>query len=82
MADIKEEFEEFATCLCVIIVAACSFDCCFIIVMISLLMIDVMTISFELPHHIFKSLLVAKNGKFVKIQFQKLRIAIKATITI
>ena len=64
MTNIKQECEEFATCLCLIFAAASFFVGFFVVVG---LMMAVMTISLALPLHIFKSLLVAKNSKLLKI---------------
>ena len=69
MANIKEEFEEFATCLCMIIDATSLFVVSLIVVG---LMIAVMTIFSALPLYIFESLLVATNGKLKEFQFRKL----------
>ena len=69
MYKIKEEYEDFATCLCMITGAACSF-----VGFLNILgvMMAVMTISLELQLHLFKALRVATNGKLTKIKIQTL----------
>ena len=69
MAIIEEGYEEFTACVCLIIGGACLFVGFFVVVG---LMMAVMALSFTLPFHIFKSLRVTKNGKFIKIQYKKL----------
>ena len=69
MANKKEECDDFATCLCMIIGAACLFVGFFIV---AGLMMAVMTNSIALPLLNFESLLVAKISKLIKIWFQKL----------
>ena len=68
MSNLKEECEEFATFVCLIVGGACSF---FDLVIVVRLLMAVMTILFALPLHISKTLVIAKNGKILKIQFQK-----------
>ena len=57
VANIKEECEEFATCVCMILGAACLFVGLFF----CWLMVAVMILSFALPLHLFKTLLFAKK---------------------
>ena len=68
MFDKKEECEQYTTFVCLMNGWSCSIDGFFIAVG---LMMPVMTILLTLPIHFFKSLWVAKNGKLMKIQFQK-----------
>ena len=63
MAKIKVECEEFSTCLCLILDAACFSVGSFIIVG---LMMAVMAISFALPLQLLNLLWVAKNGRFFR----------------
>ena len=61
-ANVKEESEEFATCLCMIFLEACLYAFCVILG----LMMAVMTTSFALPFHIFSFFLASKKWQALK----------------
>ena len=69
MPNVQEECGESATCLCMITGAACLF----VGSPTNLgVIMAVMASSFALPLHFFNALWVAKNGKCIETQFQKL----------